>query len=74
MELANKFDKAGPSPEGSWEYWADPGRKRAFNRTEVGLLADYDGVFHTTQDWHITHCTFTWRKHYRQRWTGITIE
>ena len=74
MELANEFDKAGPGPEGSWEYWADPDRKRALNRTEVGLLADYDGVFYTTQDWHITHCTFTWRKHYRQRWTGITIE
>jgi len=72
--LSDEFDISGPGPGGSWEYWADPHRHVALNRTEVGLLADTDGVFYTTQDWHITHCTFTWRKHYQQRFTGVTIE
>ncbi|MCJ1289384.1 hypothetical protein MMC34_000916 [Xylographa carneopallida] len=74
IELSDEFDISGPGPGGSWEYWADSHRQVALNRTEMGLLADTDGVFYTTQDWHIKHCTFTWRKHYQQRVTGVTIE
>ena len=74
MELSDEFDKMGPGPNGSWPYWADPQGKIAMTREEVGMLADNDGVFYTTQDWHITHCTTTWRKHYRQKETGVTIE
>jgi hypothetical protein len=74
QELSDEFDRSGPGPDGAWEYWADRHRKVPLNRTEMGLLADNDGVFFATQEWHITHCTFTWRKHYRQKWTGVTVE
>ncbi|MCJ1474499.1 hypothetical protein MMC13_003157 [Lambiella insularis] len=74
MEVADEFDKAGPGPDGVWEYYADPERKTSLNRTELGLLPDHDGIFYTTQDWHITHCTFNWRKRDRQQLTGVTLE
>ena len=75
MELSEEFDRSGDGPDGQWEYWADGHRGRALNRTEVGLLANSEtGYFYSTQNWHITHCTFTWRKHYRSKTTGVTIE
>ena len=76
MELSDEFDRSGDGLNGEWEYWADPHRGRALNRTEVGLLANSEtGYFYSTQNWHITHCTFTWRKHYRSKTeTGVTIE
>lgn len=75
MELSDEFDRSGDGPDGKWEYWADAHRGRALNRTEVGLLANSEtGYFYSTQNWHITHCTFTWRKHYRSKTTGVTIE
>ena len=73
--LSDEFDVSGPGPGGSWDYFADPQGTATLNRTEVGLLADrHDGVFYASQNWHITHCTFTWRKHYRSKTTGVTIE
>ena len=75
QELSDEFDASGPGPGGSWDYFADPEGTTKLNRTEVGLLADrHDGVFFSTQNWHVTHCTFTWRKHYRSKTTGVTIE
>ena len=44
---------------------------------EVGELADYQGeeaVFYTTVEWHVMHCMFTWRKHYRSKELGTVIE
>ena len=73
MELANQFDRAGP--DGGWEYWADPNATIPMTRYEVSMLADTEGaVFYTTQDWHVTHCVYTWMKHYRSKSTGVTIE
>ena len=73
MELANEFDKA--SRDGEWEYWADPNGTIPMTRHEVSMLADTEGaVFYTTQDWHVTHCVYTWIKHYRSKSTGVTIE
>ena len=74
FELSDEFDVGGPGPNGEWEYWANVNRTVPLSREEMGLLADVDGVFYTTQDWHITHCTYTWRKHFRQNVTGVTIE
>lgn len=74
MELSNDFDKQGPGPNGEWDYWADENMTRRLTREETGMLADYDGVFYATQDWHVTHCLYTWQKHYRSKWTGVTIE
>ncbi|KAI6089128.1 hypothetical protein F4821DRAFT_257279 [Hypoxylon rubiginosum] len=74
MELANDFDKQGPGPNGEWDYWSDMNMTRRLTREEVGYLADVNGVFYATQDWHVTHCVYTWMKHYRSKWTGTTIE
>lgn len=74
VELSNDFDKQGPGPEGEWDYWSDINITRRLTREEVGQLADYNGVFYATQDWHVTHCAYTWMKHYRSKWTGTTIE
>ena len=71
-ELADDFDKAGPG--GKWEYWADLNATTPITREEVGMLADTGGVFYTTQEWHVMHCMYTWRKHYRSKWTRVTIE
>ena len=43
-------------------------------REEVGLQADLNSVFYTNQEWHVIHCMYTWRKHYRTKWTGVTVE
>ncbi|KAI1379060.1 hypothetical protein F4677DRAFT_442786 [Hypoxylon crocopeplum] len=74
MELSNDFDKQGPGPNGEWDYWSDINMTRRLTREEAGDLADHNGVFYATQDWHVTHCVYTWMKHYRSRWTGVTIE
>ncbi len=72
-ELADEFDRAGPV--GGWPYWADVNGTIPLTREEVGRLADTRGaVFYTSQDWHVMHCMYTWRKHYRSKWTGVTIE
>lgn len=72
-ELADEFDRAAPGD--GWEYWADLNATIPLNREEVGMLADTKGaVFYTTQEWHVMHCMYTWRKHYRSKWTGVTIE
>lgn len=73
MELADAFDQAGPN--GTWDYWADPNGTIPMSRKEVSMLADTEGaVFYTTQDWHVTHCVYTWMKHYRSKTTGVVIE
>ena len=73
MELADEFDNAGP--EGGWPYWADINGTIPLTREEVGAIADIPGgVFYTSQEWHVMHCMYTWRKHYRSKWTGVTVE
>ncbi|KAH9900071.1 hypothetical protein F4778DRAFT_154258 [Xylariomycetidae sp. FL2044] len=75
VDLAAEFDRQGPGPDGAWDYWSDVNQTRRLSREEVGMLADKDGgVFYATQDWHVVHCVYTWMKHYRSRWTGVTIE
>ena len=73
-ELSDEFDRQGPGPNGEWDYWSDANKTKRLTREEVGMLADADGVFYATQEWHVVHCLFTWRKHYRSKWTGVTIE
>ncbi|TAQ84340.1 hypothetical protein B7494_g7348 [Chlorociboria aeruginascens] len=74
MELSDEFDKLGHLPGGEWPYWADLNGTTPITREEMGMLADVDGLFYTTQEWHIMHCMFTWRKHYRSQFTGVTVE
>lgn len=45
------------------------------NASDVGALADIPGVLYfTTLEWHMVHCYFYWRKAWRTRETGTTIE
>ncbi|MCJ1448609.1 MAG: hypothetical protein MMC23_009126 [Stictis urceolatum] len=75
FELAREFDYAGPGPNGEWEYWAHQNRTHALTHEDIGNLADYDdGFVYMTQEWHVVHCVYTWKKHYRQKSTGISIE
>jgi hypothetical protein len=74
LELSDEFDKQGPLPGGEWPYWADRNGTTPLTREEMGYLGEVDGVFYTTQEWHIKHCMYTWRKHYRSKFTGITVE
>ena len=73
-QLADEFDLAGPG--GKWEYWADLNATIPMTREEVSMLPDQgpEAVFYTTQEWHVMHCMYTWRKHYRSQFTGVTIE
>ena len=74
QELSDDFDRQGPGPNGQWDYWIDVNKTRRLSRQEVGELADIDGVFYATQEWHVSHCVYTWQKHYRSQWTGTVIE
>lgn len=72
MELSAEFDEAGP--DGKWHYWKDANGTVFMSWEEMAMLPDSDGVFYTTQEWHIAHCMFAWRKHYRSQLTGTVIE
>ncbi|KIM98238.1 hypothetical protein OIDMADRAFT_128271 [Oidiodendron maius Zn] len=74
LELSDDFDKQGPLAGGEWPYWADLNGTTRLTREEMGLLAEVGGVFYTTQEWHVMHCMYTWRKHYRSQFTGVNIE
>jgi len=74
MELSDDFDKQGPLPGGEWPYWAELNGTTRLTREEMGLLAEVGGFFYTTQEWHVMHCMYTWRKHYRSKFTGVTVE
>lgn len=73
-ELSTSFDHAGPGIAGSWTYYADRFGDQVLNRTELSMLADSGKPFYATQEWHITHCTFSWKKQFRAQTTGVTME
>jgi len=76
-ELSDDFDLQGPLPGGAWPYWADHNATIPITREQMGELADIPekkGVFYTTQGWHVTHCMYTWRKHYRARFNNVALE
>ena len=44
---------------------------------EIAQLADLprqQAVFYSTFGWHVAHCGFVWRKQFRMRERGLTIE
>ena len=73
-ELTEAFNHAGPAPDGSWYYYTDWDKTDTLNLTQVAGLAANRGHFFSTHEWHIAHCTWTWRKQVRAAETGITIE
>lgn len=73
-ELLEEFDRSGENPDGSWNYWRDPKMQHRLNLSELGELADQQEPFYASQMWHVVHCTFNWRKQFRQPKTGVVIE
>lgn len=71
-ELNDEFERAGP--HGAWEYFSDEAKTRKYSVEEVAEMADRNGFFWATHRWHLLHCTYTWRKLFRQRFTGTVIE
>jgi hypothetical protein len=73
-ELTAEFDKAGPGPEGAWEYFADAEGKLPLSLKQVAALGETGGSFWASRDWHIVHCLFYWQKYVRMRSTNIVME
>ncbi|UNI24994.1 hypothetical protein JDV02_010705 [Purpureocillium takamizusanense] len=74
-ELTFEFNKAGPG--GEWLYWADRNMTQPLTLNKIGALADkpiQDAQFWTTFGWHISHCSFYWRKEHRMRDRGVEVE
>ena len=74
-ELTAEFETMGPGPNGRWIYWADSNHTQEVNLEEIAAMADDPSArFHMSYDWHVTHCIFYWRKQYRSRFNGKTVE
>jgi len=71
-ELSQEFDAAAPN--GTWTYFANQGATRTLTLEELSDLPDGNNCFWVPQRWHLLHCTFYWKKLYRQRSTGVTME
>lgn len=73
-ELTDEFNRNGDGPDGGWIYYTDWNKTAILSEEEVGRLADVGGHFYATFEWHIKHCLYNWRKLWRQRSTGVTLE
>jgi hypothetical protein len=74
-ELTAEFETKGPGPNGSWIYWADSNHTHELSLGEIAVMADDPSArFHMSYDWHVIHCIFYWRKQYRSRFNGKTVE
>lgn len=74
-ELTVEFNQAGPG--GEWLYWADRNGTQLLTLQQVSALADKpleEAQFWTTFGWHVSHCSFYWRKEYRMRQKGLDVE
>lgn len=75
-ELTALFERSGDGPNGTWTYWSDLAHTKEIPAESIPALADdpAHGRFYATARWHITHCTFYWRKAIRSKALGITLE
>jgi hypothetical protein len=73
-DLTAEFNRAGPEPDGSWNYYTDFQKSGTYTLEQVANLADTGIYYYNTQAWHLAHCTFNWRKSLRSRWTGVVME
>jgi len=74
-ELTAEFDRAGPG--GKWEYWADMAMTRQLKPEQVGALVDKpedEAYVWVSWGWHVSHCSFYWRKQVRMAERGLRIE
>ena len=73
-ELSDEFAHAASGADGQWTYYADKAGTRKMNVAEVSLLADTGEPFYATEEWHVSHCIFSWKKQLRAIETGVMIE
>lgn len=77
--LIEEFTALGRTNNHSWEFYTWPKATQKLSLDEVAMAADVVGTSNrsavtTTVDWHHTHCLYLWRKLYRTRYTGLTME
>jgi hypothetical protein len=74
-ELSAEFNKAGPGPDGQWEYWSDKNGSIPVPPDEVGFIATTENdIVWTTTDWHVEHCVYYWIKQFRSKKNGVVLE
>ena len=75
-DLIEEWNRSGPGPGGSWPYYTDRYGNVTLTLEELGRLADAPvPIFYMTQEWHIMHCVFYWRKlQIAYKTKGLTIE
>lgn len=74
-QLTAEFDKSGDGPNGAWKYWLDLNHTKEITLDDLRTRGDdKDFRFYSTMDWHIVHCLFYWRKQFRARFNGVTVE
>ncbi|OAA69323.1 hypothetical protein LEL_10199 [Akanthomyces lecanii RCEF 1005] len=72
-QLSADFDNAGPN--GTWTYFANKEATTVLTIEQVAALPDSGlNCFWITQQWHLAHCTFYWKKLWRQRQIKVVIE
>ncbi|KAH8804685.1 hypothetical protein F5884DRAFT_884328 [Xylogone sp. PMI_703] len=76
-QLTAEFKKSSSSPSGRWIYYADRNATTVLTQHEISMMAELpleQAYFWTTFEWHLSHCSFYWRKEFRSRQRGLTIE
>ncbi|PIG85366.1 hypothetical protein AARAC_002814 [Aspergillus arachidicola] len=73
-ELIDRFERAGPNPDGSWQYYGDKNKTQVLSLEEVSMLPETGGHFFTTHQWHLVHCAYYWKKMFLAKEYGTIIE
>ena len=73
-ELIDRFERAGPNPDGSWPYYGDKNKTQLLSLEEVSMLPETGGHFFTTHQWHLVHCAYYWKKMFLAVEQGTIIE
>lgn len=74
-ELTAEFDRAGPGEK--WDYWADMAMTIRLTPGQVGELAakqEDQAYVWVSWGWHVSHCSFYWRKQSRMAERGLRVE
>ena len=58
----------------NWTYWADSDKRVVIPEEKLAEREGEEGVYYTTQRWHVTHCAFQWRKLHKAWETGKEVE
>lgn len=61
-DLIDQFERAGPNPDGSWNYYADKNKTQLLSVNQVSRLPETGSHFFTTHQWHLVHCAYYLKK------------